>query len=243
MIDVFKLKYWETHYWRTTPTVIAFGNEDQKFIAKATGRKDIKVFQNGVEPTYYESKAKVSKSKSPSILFGVSNMKWMQNRESVDLILKHYWEEIKKEIPDCKFYIVGRFAPKFYEHLTDKNIIVTEADSDGGKHDPQYYYNLCWLLLAPMDSGGGTRNKFFEAMAFGMPIITTPLGIGGIEVNNYKDAIVCDPSDIVKNTVDLLKNPKKCSTIGANANQLVRQKYSYEKTVDQLNQIYDQINQ
>jgi polysaccharide biosynthesis protein PslH len=241
MIDVLKLKYWETHYWKTTHTVVAFGNEDQKLMAKVTDRKDIRVFQNGVEEKYFDSKPKVAKSSHPSILFGVSNMKWMQNRESVDQILNNYWKDIKKQIPDCRLYIIGRYAPKFYGHLNSQDIIVKEAENEGMKHDPQYYYNLCWLLLAPMDSGGGTRNKFFESMAFGTPVITTPLGIGGIEINNYKDTIVCQPNEIVDNTVKLLKDKNLRDKMGKAANLWVSQKYSYKKTVDELNQVYEEI--
>jgi len=241
-VDVFKLKYWETHYWKTTHTVTAFGSDDQKIIAKATGRKDIKVFQNGVDKKFFTSKPKTAKSAFPSILFGVSNMKWMQNRQSVDMILK-IWPQIKKQIPDCKLFIVGRHAPTFYGHLHRQDIIITEADNDGQAKDPQYYYNYCWTLLAPMGSGGGTRNKFLEAMACQLPIITTPQGMGGIKIKNFQHAIVCSYHQTVKHTIDLLKNKQKRTAIGQAANTLIKKHYSYEKSVDGLNQIYEQICQ
>lgn len=241
MIDVLKLKYWETHYWKNNHTVVAFGQDDQILISKATGRKDIGVFQNGVDNKFFESAPKTPKSKEPAILFGVSNMKWMQNRESVDMIFKDFWPKIKAKVPNCKLYIVGRFAPDFYGHLASKDIIVTEADNDGLPKDPIYYYHLCWLLLAPMGSGGGTRNKFLEAMACKLPIVTTPEGMGGIQYKNFKESIVCSYNEITKNTIDLINNPKLRKTIGDNANRLIMNKYSYRQSVDGLNQIYDKI--
>lgn len=57
-LDVKKLKYWETYYWKNTNTVVAFGEEDQKVIAKITGCNDIKLFDNGVDSKYFESKPK-----------------------------------------------------------------------------------------------------------------------------------------------------------------------------------------
>ncbi|MFA5750339.1 MAG: glycosyltransferase, partial [Candidatus Shapirobacteria bacterium] len=175
-VDVLKLKYWETYYWKHTHTVVAFAEEDQKLISKITKRNDIELFQNGVDNKFFESKPKTEKSKFPSILFGVSNMKWMQNRESVEMIIKDSWPIIKKAIPECKFYIIGRHAPDYYAHYRSADIIVEEADFDGQIHDPMYYYQYCWALVAPMGSGGGTRNKFLEAMACRLPIITTPEG-------------------------------------------------------------------
>jgi glycosyltransferase involved in cell wall biosynthesis len=240
-IDVLKLKYWETYYWKNTHTVVAFAQEDQELISKITGRKDIELFQNGVDSKFFESKPKTEKSKFPSILFGVSNMKWMQNRESVEMIIKDSWNKIKKAIPNCKLYIIGRHAPDYYGHYRSVDIIVEEADFDGQAHDPMYYYQYCWALIAPMGSGGGTRNKFLEAMACRLPIITTPEGMGGIKIDNLKQSIICDYDQVAKNTIDLLKDDKKRITMGNEANKLISSKYSYQNSVNGLNQIYKEI--
>jgi len=240
-MDVLKLKYWETYYWKNTHTVVAFAQEDQELISRITKRKDIELFQNGVDNKFFESAAKTTKSKFPSILFGVSNMKWMQNRESVEMIIKDAWPAIKKAIPDCKFYIIGRHAPDYYAHYRSKDVIVEEADLDGQAKDPMYYYQHCWALVAPMGSGGGTRNKFLEAMACRLPIITTPEGMGGIKIENFKQSIVCDYDQVATNTINLLKDDKKRTTMGDEANKLISKKYSYQGSVDGLNQIYKKI--
>jgi glycosyltransferase involved in cell wall biosynthesis len=241
MIDVLKLKYWETHYWKTTHTVTAFGTDDQKLISQVTGRNDIKVFQNGVDRKFYESRPKTKKSPFPSILFGVSNMKWMQNRESVDMILKDMWPKIKKAVPKAKLFIIGRNSPEYYGHLSNSDIVVAEAEIDGQKKDPQYYYYYNWVLLAPMGSGGGTRNKFLEAMACGLPIITTPEGMGGIIYENNRHAIVCPYSQVADKTIKLLNDPTRQKEIGLAARHLIKNGYSYEKSVEGLNKIYEEI--
>jgi len=239
--DVFKLKYWETYYWKKTRTVVAFAQEDQELISKTTKRNDIELFQNGVDNKFFESKPKTPKSNFPSILFGVSNMKWMQNRESVEMIMKDSWPDIKKAIPDCKLYIIGRHAPDYYQHYRSADVIVQEADFDGQPHDPMYYYQNCWVLVAPMGSGGGTRNKFLEAMACRLPIVTTPEGMGGIKIENFKQSIVCDYNQVALNTINLLKEDKTRIKMGDEANKLISQKYSYQNSVNGLNQIYQKI--
>jgi len=240
-VDVFKLKYWEIHYWKTIHTVIAFAWEDQKLITNTTGRRDIGLFQNGVDKTFYQSSAKVPKSTYPSIFFGFSNMKWMQNRESVDLIMDKVWPKVLKAVPDCRLYILGRFAKDFYGHLSSKNIIVGEASADGDQFDRFYYLYHCWLLVAPMGSGGGTRNKFLEALACGMPIVTTPEGMGGIKIKNHVHSVVCPLSDIAQETIRLLRDRPKMLAMGTAARRLIRQKFTYEKSVEDLNSIYENI--
>jgi len=67
--------------------------------------------------------------------------------------------------------------------------------------------------------------------------------MGGIKIKNFKHAIVCSYPQTVKYTIDLLKNKQKRTAIGQAANTLIKKHYSYEKSVDGLNQIYEQICQ
>ena len=175
-------------------------------------------------------------------MFGASNMKWMQNRESAEILFQEVWPEIKKAVPDAKLYIVGRYAPDFYGHWASKDVIVVEADADGKKKDPIYYYQYSWVLSAPIMSGGGARNKFFEAMACRLPIITTAAGMGGIKLENGKQSIVCKPEEIASQTISLLKDKKRREEMGKQANLLVKNNYSYESSARGLNDIYAQIS-
>lgn len=241
MIDVLKLKYWETKYWRETDTVIMFSQEDQEFVAKATGRQDIQIFEDAVDPEYFKLDQKTKRSAEPSILLGVSNMKWMQNRESVEITLNEFWPSIIKKYPKCKLYIVGRYAPDFFGKYQSSNIIVTEADIEGLSKDPQYYHELCWLQLAPMKSGGGTRNKFLEGMIFGQPIITNPQGgMGNILIKNFHHAIVCSNDKILEQVYKLIDDTKYRQEIGSAARELIKNNYSFDQSVKKLNLIYDQ---
>lgn len=240
--DVLKLKYWETKYWKNTHTVIMFSDDDRKFVEKYTGRRDIQVFEDGVDPEYFALPQKTGRSPDPVILSGVSNMKWMQNRESTDLILQNYWPQIKAKYPRSKLYIIGRYAKDFFGHLKSADIIVDEADLEGQPHDLQYYYEYSWILLAPMGSGGGTRNKFLEGMTFGMPVITNPEGgMGNIKIKNYHHAIVCPSTEILKNVYDLIDHPQKRAEIGRHARELIKSNYSFDTSVEKLNGIYEKI--
>ncbi len=92
-----------------------------------------------------------------------------------------------------------------------------------------------------MGSGGGTRNKFLEAMACRLPIVTTPEGMGGIKIKNFQESIICDYNDVPKNAINLLTNHKQRQAMGKAANKLITQKYSYQNSVNGLNKIYQKI--
>jgi len=240
-IDVLKLKFWETYYWKNTHTIAAVSKEDQQLMAKLSGRNDIKLVNNGVSESYFDYKKRIRKTKYPSILFGVSNMKWMQNKEAAQLLLDEIWPKIKKQLPQTKLFIIGRHAPQAFANYKNKNIIIKEADENGKKHDPQFYYQQSWILLAPIKSGGGSRTKFFEAMASKLPIITTKHGMEGISAQNNIHAIVCQYDKLTQESIKLLKNKKRRQKIGSFAHDLTKKEYSWAKSANQLNQIYKQI--
>ena len=241
-LDVLKLKYWETYYWQHTHTVIMFSAEDRDFVAHLTHRNDIQVFEDGVDPKYFSLPIKTNRSKHPTFLVGISNMKWMQNRESVEIVLKEFWPKIKKRYPLAKLYIIGRNSPEFFGKYQSNDIVVSEADAEGENHDPQYFHEYCWVQLAPMGSGGGTRNKFLEGMTFAQPVITTTEGgMGNIKITNYKHAIVCSKKNFLDNLYKLVDNSKYRRLMGQNARSLIKNHYSFENSVAKLNQIYDKI--
>jgi len=237
-LDVAKLKFWETFYWKNTHTVAAVSQDDKKLMSKMTKRPDIKLVANGVTEKYFTPKPNVKKTSYPSVLFGISNMKWMQNSEGAKLLIENFWPHIKHKLPQAKLFIIGRHAPQAFQNYRSKDIIIKEADNDGGKNDPQYYYQSCWALLAPIKSGGGSRTKFFEAMAGHLPIITSKHGMEGINIKNNIHAVICPYQDLANTTVKLLKNKKLRQTIGNNASKLVQKEYSWAKSADQLNRIY-----
>lgn len=240
-LDVAKLKFWETHYWKNTHTVAAVSQDDKKLMSKMTKRTDIKLVANGVTEKYFTPKPNVKKTIYPSVLFGISNMKWMQNSEGAQLLIDDFWPQIKKSLPKAKLFIIGRHAPQTFRAYISDDIIVKEADNDGGKNDPQYYYQSSWALLAPIKSGGGSRTKFFEAMASHLPIVTTKHGMEGINIKNNIHAVISPYDKLAQTTINLLKNKQQQKLIGKNASKLVQKEYSWAKSASQLNKIYQAI--
>ncbi len=240
-IDVMKLRYWEHYYWKKTHTVVAVSDEDKKVISRDTGRKDVEIVPNGIDKKYTDAKISTKKTSYPSIIYGVSNMKWMQNSECVQLLLSKVWPEIKKTVPTCKLYIIGRYATDKFANFSSQDIIVSEAAIDGQEDDPISYYQRSWLLVAPILSGNGTRTKFFEAMATGLPIITTKQGMEGIEIENKRHAFVVAFDEIAKTTITLLSDKKTMQHIGKEAKELVLKHYTWEMSAQKLNALYSQL--
>ena len=54
------------------------------------------------------------------------------------------------------------------------------------------YYSNASVALAPIRAGGGTRIKILEAMAHGVPVVSTVLGAEGLEVTPGENILLAD---------------------------------------------------
>ncbi len=237
-LDVLKIFLWEKHFWQTATQTCAVSEDDQKLMKRHCPKTKFEIVKNGVSVDRFIKK-KYKRTSRPTIFFGVANFKWMQNREGVDILLKSVWPKIKEKLPKAKLWIIGRYAPEFYGQFNqDKDITVKEAD------DINYFYQKAWVLVAPIRSGGGSRTKFFEAMASGLPIVTTSQGIEGIRIKKNQQAIVVDTNDqLAKAAVNLIKNPQKMAQVGKKAQKLVMEKYSWQESARELDRVYQKIAQ
>ncbi len=235
-IDVAKLKFWETYFWKKADRLVAVSKDDQKLMKRLSKRTaDLSV--NGVAENLFKTK-KMTKDKKPTILFGVANFKWMQNTEGATNLLKYVWPEIKKKVPNSMLHIAGRHSKEFI-NKNKKLITSPESVKIGNVDNPANAYLKSWVLVAPVKSGGGSRTKFFEAMACGLPIITTPQGIEGIEATNNKNVIVAkDYPEIIEKTIKVLSDKRTRERIGQEGKKLVTKKYSWKISADQLLDVY-----
>jgi len=239
LVDVFKIKFWETRFWKKADRLIAVSKEDRLLMKKLSGR-EVETVLNGVDEALLRKK-KEKKYSVPTVLYGVANFKWIQNKEGAKNLLKFVWPEIKKMFPKARLFIAGRHSASFVNSVKLKerrDILVKEVDN------PETVYRRSWVLVAPMKSGGGSRTKFFEAMACGLPIVTTPEGIEGIEAKEGQDVVIgSDFKEIAEKTVELLKNHSLRERIGQNGRRLVAREYSWSKSAETLLKIYRQIAQ
>lgn len=236
MIDVWKLKYWEGHYWRKADFLAAASSDDLVFFQSLSPGKKVEIIPNGVDYQRFSQKI-YPKNNEPTILFGAADFHWMQNEEGAKILLDKIWPVIKKEVHNARLWIVGKIAPQVLaEYQGQKDILIQEIA------DSREAYQKSWLLVAPMRSGGGSRTKFFEAMASGLPIITTPEGAEGIPAKNNDQIIIENNLALLaKKTIQLLKNYTLAEKIGKRGKEFVRNNYDWNQSALKLDQLYQKI--
>ncbi len=236
LLDVAKIIFWEKHYWRKARGLYAVSEEDRKIMQKLLPKNKIGIIPNGVDCDYYQENES-AKHTPPRILYGVSNFEWLQNQEAVKILLDKVLPKLKNIYPKkFKFWIVGRKIPDWIikKSLDDEDVIVTENIDDARKA-----YSSSSAMITPIKGGGGTRIKILEAMAAGLPVISTSTGIAGLNVTDGANAFVADDPDVMAQKAKVLLEDKHLAkNMGENARKHVRKYFDWKQIVAMHEPIY-----
>lgn len=234
MIEILKLRFWELYYWKKANQLVAVSDKDSKVMEKLVGiRAD--VIPNGVDTDYYKAK-KVAKKVPPRVMYGVTNFEWLQNIEAVDELLKEVWPYIHKKMPDAKLWLVGRMIPQRFVELAHAREDIEISESIADARDA---YGSASLMVTPIRSSGGTRLKVLEAMASGLPIVSTSNGVAGLGLIAGKHALISDSGrGMAKLAIKLLEDEKLRHKIGEAGRMFVKENYDWKEVVKLHDKIY-----
>jgi len=160
---------------------------------------------------------------------------------NVDAIFYFYNEiypKIKKKLPDARSFVVGAEPPKSVQRLEeDKSIKVL-----GFVDNLDEFLIETGVFIIPLRIGGGVKVRLMNALAMGLPIVTTSIGVEGIEATHMEDLIVSDTAEeFAEAVIKILTNQELKKKLCINGPRLINNKYSWEIIFNQINNIFSQI--
>ncbi len=235
LIDVLKIKYWETYYWKKASRVVAVSERDAKLMKQLVKDLKVTVVPNGVGEDLLES---VPAHYNQTLLF-MGNYAWLQNIEAANILVKQVFPKVLRELPSVSLKIAGQNIEKISNLASDKiELVNLEIDDIEGVKKA---YQTSGVLVAPLYGPGGTRLKILAAMAAKLPVVTTSIGIEGIDAINNKSVLFGEtPADLANLTVKILRDRFLYNKIVNQARDLVDQKYSYRVIAEKLDKLYQE---
>lgn len=212
---------------------VASERERELLLARHCGN-DIRVIGNGVEVLRFAQVTSPS-VKSKSVLF-VGSMDYHANIDAVIWFAQQIWPDIHAQFPDLIFTIAGRDPGPQIRNLVSNSVHVT-----GTVADVRPYYEEAFAVVVPLRVGGGTRLKILEAMAAGVPVISTRLGAEGLEVENEAHILLADtPAEIVSALDRLRGDGALWRRLACRARLLVSEKYNWDSLGGQLFRMHEE---
>jgi len=121
-----------------------------------------------------------------SILF-VGGFRHAPNADAVLFFYRHVLPLVRRSLRDVAMTIVGDAPPREVLALSSAEITVT-----GWVPDVEPYLASHCVSIAPLRFGAGVKGKIVEAMATGLPVVTTPVGAEGMELVHGSTALIAE---------------------------------------------------
>jgi glycosyltransferase involved in cell wall biosynthesis len=188
--------------------------------------------ENGVDVAFHcdqEIEAAYRSTKGPpgdtrrDLLF-VGSMDYHANIDAAVRFATDLWPLVRERLPGFRFVIVGRSPTPAVQALAKMpGVVVT-----GTVEDVRPYYRNALAEVVPLRVGSGTRLKILEAMAAGVPVISTRLGAEGLEVSNGRDILLAEtPEDLLGAIQALTNSPERRQSIAAAGRETVGSRYDW----------------
>jgi sugar transferase (PEP-CTERM/EpsH1 system associated) len=164
------------------------------------------------------------------------NMGYFPNANAVVWFVRHVLPRIREVLPQVRFQIVGVRPTREVQRLAahDANIDVSGYVDDVGT-----YLRRSAVAVAPLRAGSGQPLKVLEAMASGTPVVATAFAAGSLEATGGEHLLVADdPGAFAERTLSLLRDESLSERLAHSARRLVEEKYTWERSVADLEQVY-----
>jgi glycosyltransferase involved in cell wall biosynthesis len=229
-----RIKTYEGQLVRQFDAVLAVSHEDKAALQEAAGQPvEIVVIPIAIDT---DQVTVVERETEPRHILHIGTMYWPPNIDAVNWFVRHVYPLIYQERPDVQFDVVGSRPPAELLALNDAGLGINVT---GYVHDPTPYQRRAAVMVVPLLAGGGMRVKILNALAEGIPIVSTTLGYEGISVAPGKDILVGDtPEEFATAVLSLLNDVDLASQIAARGRQTVVEKYDYWMACRPLDDVY-----
>jgi glycosyltransferase involved in cell wall biosynthesis len=211
-------------------TLAVSAHDANQLLALSGGAANVQVLPNAVDAASYPFQAP-SVEVQPNFLF-VGKLDFRPNADA----LAWFVQEVVQRIDTARLFAVGAAPPAWLVRAGqhDPRVAVT-----GYVADERPYFARCAALVLPVRTGGGSRLKALIAMASGLPIVSTRLGMEGLEAEPGTHFLQADaPQEWIEALGNLVSDAALRKRLACSARELVEQRYDWSALREPLRAAY-----
>lgn len=225
----------EGHICRRADIVLTTTMQDRAALLMASETP----FVGEVIPIGVDVPAEAPNQGKAPLLLHIGTMFYPPNADAVRWFITEVFDRVRAAVPDARFVVVGARPPAD---------IVAFDNPSRGISVPGYVEDIGPLLreaaatVVPTRAGSGMRVKILEAMAQGVPVITTTVGAEGINVTPDRHLLIADDAEgFADATIRMLTDEDLRDSLRSEARTRVAQQYDWRVTGAQMCALYDRL--
>ncbi|MBI5362478.1 MAG: glycosyltransferase [Planctomycetes bacterium] len=197
----------------------------ERALLRTWGVDRVLVVPNGVDTDFFapESDSITARATPPLVVF-TGAMGYAPNADGVRWFLDRVLPKVRERVPGVRFRVVGKDPPA---DLTVR-AVAGSVEFTGYVDDVRPHMRGASVFVCPLRIGGGTRLKILDAMALGLPVVSTTVGAEGLQVTNHHDVELADDADaFADNIAEVVANERRARLLAQHGRELVVARYGW----------------
>ena len=227
------MKRTELAVYNKADVVIAVTEDDRNLLIRESKRLRVEIVPNMHDASPLDGTVQ----RRPNTLVFVGSFLHEPNIDAMVYFCNDVFPLITSEIPAVTLRIIGSFPTQSIKDLARGGVEVI-----GFVPDVKPYLDSSYVSIAPLRYGGGMKGKIGEAMAHGLPVVTTSVGMEGFGLTPFANVLVGDtPQEFAKSTCDLLRNAALHQRIRQAGWSFINERFSPQTVAERVDTIFSRL--
>jgi glycosyltransferase involved in cell wall biosynthesis len=159
------------------------------------------------------------------------------NADGIRWFASEVFPLISRQIPEVTLTIVGKNPPADFLQMASENPGVITVTGYVPELKP--YLEQAALMVIPVRAGSGMRVRILEALAQAMPMVTTTIGLEGIDAQHGQEVLVADNADaFAAEVIRLMDDAELQARLARNGRSLAERAYDWRVVLKKLDQVF-----
>ncbi|MBR6049438.1 MAG: glycosyltransferase [Bacteroidales bacterium] len=199
---------------------------------------EIQIVPNGVDLDYFNPLIPQHGDPVTYDIVFCGNMSYAPNIDAARYLVEQVMPLVWQKLPATTVLLAGTDPKRKVRSLADDRRIHVP----GRLPDIRTAYSSSHLFVAPMRIGSGLQNKLLEAMAIGLPCVTTSIANAALGAVHGQQLLLGDTAqDLADSIVTLLTDDALCHRIADQGHSFVTDHYNWDSAVQRLENVLAQV--
>lgn len=228
-----KYERFERRIFEQATRVVTVSPPDAELVVENFGVNHVSVVDNGIDKEYFSA---VERRPDPSRILFMGSLDWRPNLDAANQLLDEIFPRVLARVPDARLMFVGRNPG---DNLMRKIKAAPRVELHANVPDVRPYLAQAGVMAVPLRVGGGSRLKILEALAAGVPVVSSAVGYEGLHLTPSRHLLVANDTEQFANTlVECIHVPAWAGEIARRGQQFVLNRYDWDALADRLEEAW-----